>query len=73
MPDSIYSKMVKAGKITYFFDVKEAKNNARYLTITLTQPSKDDPKKLTRRSINVFGNAAEDFSQALKEAIGQIK
>lgn len=73
MPDSIYTKMVKAGKMTYFFDVKEAKNNSRYLTITLSQPSKDDPKKMTRRSINVFGNAADDFGEALQEAIGQLK
>ncbi len=73
MVDSIFSKMVKSGKITYYFDVKEAKNKSKYLTITLSQPSKEDPKKLSRRSINVFGNAADDFGKALEEAIGQLK
>ncbi len=73
MVDSIFSKVVKSGKMTYFFDVKEAKNKSKYLTITLSQPSKEDPKKLSRRSINVFGSAAADFAKALEEAIGQLK
>jgi hypothetical protein len=37
MPDAIFSKTVKAGKITYFFDVREAKNQSKYLTITASQ------------------------------------
>ncbi|HWP82177.1 MAG TPA: DUF3276 family protein, partial [Bacteroidota bacterium] len=62
-----------AGKITYFFDVKEAKNSSKYLTITLSQPSKENPSKFSKRSINVFSTAAVDFSKALEEAIGQLK
>lgn len=30
----IFSKAVKAGRRTYFFDVKETKSNGKYLTIT---------------------------------------
>jgi hypothetical protein len=66
--DAVFSKMVKSGKITYFLDVKEAKNNTKYLTMTASQPSKDEPKKFTKSSINVFSNAAEDFVGALKQA-----
>lgn len=73
MADSSFSKMVKAGKMTYFFDVKEAKNNSKYLTITLSQPSKDDPKKHSRRSINIFGRAANDFTKAVEEAVKHLK
>jgi hypothetical protein len=71
--DAMYSKMVKSGKITYFLDVKEAKNDSKYLTITASQPSKEDPKKFAKRSINVFSNAAEEFEGAVHEAIEHMK
>jgi len=32
--DEVFSKAVKAGKRTYFFDVKETKAGDKYLTIT---------------------------------------
>lgn len=32
--DEIYSRPVKAGKRTYFFDVKEMKSGEKYITIT---------------------------------------
>jgi hypothetical protein len=32
--DDIFSKSVRAGKRTYFFDVKSTKGNDYYLTIT---------------------------------------
>ena len=32
--EEVYSKAVKAGKRTYFFDVKATRNNDYYLTIT---------------------------------------
>ena len=32
--DDVFSKAVKAGKRTYFFDVKETKHGEKYLTIT---------------------------------------
>ncbi len=32
--DDIYSKVVRAGKRTYFFDVKSTRSNELYLTIT---------------------------------------
>ena len=66
--DPLFSKMVKSGKITYFLDVKEAKNNTKYLTVTASQPSKDEPQKFTKSSINVFSNSAEEFVGALKQA-----
>lgn len=66
--DSLFSKMVKSGKITYFLDVKEAKNNTKYLTVTASQPSKEEPKKFTKNSINVFSNSAEEFIGAVKQA-----
>jgi hypothetical protein len=66
--DSLFSKMVKSGKITYFLDVKEAKNNTKYLTVTASQPSREEPQKFTKSSINVFSNSAEEFVGAVKQA-----
>jgi hypothetical protein len=66
--DALFSKMVKSGKITYFLDVKEAKNNTKYLTVTASQPSREEDKKFTKSSINVFSNSAEEFVGALKQA-----
>jgi hypothetical protein len=68
-----FSKTVKSGKMTYFVDTKEAKNNTKYVTVTATQPSKDDPKKFTRKRINIFDNAANDFLGALQEAVTHMK
>ncbi|GEM_PF-942683 len=68
-----FSKKLKTGSITYFVDVKEAKNNTRYVSITESQPSKEDPKKFSKRSITVFNNAATEFVGALEEAVGHLK
>ncbi len=70
--DSLFSKMVKSGKMTYFLDVKEAKNNTKYLTVTATQPSKDEPDKFTKNSINIFSNSAEEVLGAVKRAKDEL-
>ncbi len=71
--ESDFSQKVRSGKITYFVDVKEAKNNTKYLSLTASQPSKDDPKKYTKRSITIFNNAAEPFIAALEEVSTHLK
>jgi hypothetical protein len=68
-----FTKKLKSGKIVYFVDVKEAKNNSRYLSITASQPSKEDPTKFTKKSIAVFDNATKDFVGAVEEAVGHLK
>ena len=40
--EEVYSKAVKAGKRTYFFDVKATRNNDYYLTITESKKRFDD-------------------------------
>ena len=67
--EALFTKMVKSGRTTYFLDVREAKNNSKYLSITASQPSKEDPTKFSKRSINLFGNAVDEFVGALKEGV----
>ena len=71
--NALYSTMVRSGRTTYFVDVKEAKNNNKYLAITTSQPSKEDPKKFTRRSINIFDNTASEFVGAVQEAMTYMR
>ncbi len=71
--DALFTKMVKAGKTVYFLDVKEAKNQNKYVNITASSPSKEDPKKFSKRSVLLFSNAADEFVDALQEAVQHMK
>ena len=71
--DALFSKMVKSGKTTYFLDVREAKNASKYVSITASSPSKEDPKKFQKRSVTLWSNAADEFIGALQEAVAQLK
>jgi hypothetical protein len=64
--NAIYSTMVRAGRTTYFIDIREAKNGAKYLSISETRIDADEKK--ARSTIRVFGEAIEQFKQAIDEA-----
>jgi len=64
---AIYSTMVRAGRTTYFIDVKEAKNGSKYISISEHRIDQDS-KKL-RSTIRVFGDSIEKFKQAIDEAV----
>ena len=64
--NAIYSTMVRAGRTTYFIDLREAKNGNKYLLIT---EAKLGGKKKERTMIRVFGEAIEQFRQAVEEAL----
>lgn len=63
--NAVYSTMVRAGKITYFVDVKEAKNGKKYLSISETQINGEEKKRTTLR---VFSEGIDPFRQAIEEA-----
>lgn len=63
--NAVYSTMVRAGKITYFVDVKEAKNGKKYLSISETQMNGEEKKRTTLR---VFSEGIDPFRQAIEEA-----
>ena len=64
--NAIYSTMVRAGRTTYFIDVKEAKNGSNYLSISEHRIDTDSRK--SRSTIRVFGKSIEQFKQAIDEA-----
>jgi hypothetical protein len=58
--------MVRAGRTTYFIDVKEAKNGQRF--ISLSENKLDADEKRQRSTIRVFGESVAQFKQAVEEA-----
>lgn len=74
--DDLYSNVVRAGKRTYFFDVKSTKSNELYLTIT------ESKKRFDQQSGNFFYEKhklflyQEDFGKfldALKDTFANIE
>lgn len=69
---SLFSKSMTVGKTTFYFDVKEAKNNSKYLTITENRPSNDGDKKYYRKSIMIFDNQIQKFREIFEEALSLV-
>ncbi len=62
----LFTRMVKAGRRTYFISVKEAKNNNKYVTVTESKVV--DKDKFERFRIMIFQNKMGEFVEALQEA-----
>jgi len=73
--DDVYSKPVRAGKRTYFFDVKATKNNDYYLTITESKRRVDKDGRFVydKHKIFLYKEDFEKFSQGLEEIINYIR
>ena len=67
---TMYSTMVRAGKTTYFVDVKEAKNGRKFISITENRI--DDGEKKLRSTVRIFGESIEQFRQAVNEAAASV-
>jgi hypothetical protein len=65
-PNAVYSSMVRAGRTTYFVDVREAKNGKRYLSISENRLDEEDKKQ--RTTVRVFKESVDQFRQAVEEA-----
>lgn len=67
---SIYSAMVRAGRTTYFVDVKEAKNGNKFIAIS--ESRLDSENKKQRTTVRVFGDTVAEFRKAIDEATAAI-
>jgi len=73
--EDIFSKPVRAGKRTYFFDVKETRNKEYYLTITESKkqfPVGGKPY-FEKHKIFLYKEDFDKFSEAFQEVINFIK
>ena len=73
--EDIYSKPVRAGKRTYFFDVKATKGNDYYLTITESKRKVDNNGHFAydKHKIFLYKEDFEKFTEGLEEVIKYIK
>jgi hypothetical protein len=71
----LFSKPVRAGKRTYFFDVKSTKGNDYYLTITESKKRFGDDGKFfyEKHKIFLYKEDFEKFIEGLNEAVDHIK
>lgn len=74
--DEIFSEKVKAGKRTYFFDVKSTRSNDYYLTITESKKryNKDDEGfTYEKHKIFLYKEDFNKFMEALNNTVNHVK
>jgi hypothetical protein len=68
----IFSKKIRAGKRTYFFDVKATKSKDYFITITESKKSFDDGN-FVKHKIFLYKEDFNKFIEALNETVNHIK
>ena len=70
----IFSERVRAGKRTYFFDVKATRSNDYYLTITESKRRyKDDGYTYEKHKIFLYKEDFNKFMKALNTTVDHVK
>jgi hypothetical protein len=71
----IHSKVIRAGKRTYFFDVKSTRNNEYYLTITESKKKFTDNGKFhyEKHKLFLYQEDFDKFSDSLEEVVRFIR
>lgn len=70
--EEVYSKKVRAGKRTYFFDVKSTRSNDYYVTITESKKRLEDGV-FVKHKIFLYKEDFEKFAEGLKDTVDYIK
>ena len=74
--DDVYSKPVRAGKRTYFFDVKSTRGNDLFMTITeskRTGSAESGNVNYEKHKIFLYKEDFFKFVNALNEAVDHVK
>lgn len=72
--EDVYSKAVRAGKRTYFFDVKSTRGRDLYLTITESKKftHEDGTASYDKHKIFLYKEDFEKFIDGLRDAYDEI-
>ena len=72
--EEIYSKVLRAGRRTYFFDVRETKASDYYLTITESKKftNEDGSFYYKKHKLYLYKEDFNDFKSLLEEAMNFI-
>jgi phosphomannomutase len=74
--DDLFSKVVRAGKRTYFFDVKATRTNQQYLTITESKRRFNEEQGkffYEKHKVFLYGEDFDKFRDGLNAAISFIE
>ncbi len=73
--DEIHSVSVRAGKRTYFFDVRETRQGDHYLVLTESMKfiDNDGSSKFKRSKLFLYKEDFEKFAKGYEEAVDFIK
>lgn len=73
--EEIYTRVVRAGKRTYFFDVKATRNDDYYLTITESKKrlGKEGKVFYEKHKIFLYKEDFEKFTEGLKDVVAFIE
>jgi hypothetical protein len=71
----VYSKVVRAGKRTYFFDVKSTKGNDLYITLTESKKTTlhDGRENFEKHKIFLYKEDFEKFREGLDDVLSKIE
>ena len=70
----VYTKVVRAGKRTYFFDVKSTKGNDLYITLTESKKThfNDGRENYEKHKIFLYKEDFEKFREGLEDVLNKI-
>lgn len=73
--DIIFSKVIRAGKRTYFLDVKATRNDDYYLTITESKKrfKRNGKRFFEKHKVFLYKEDFDKFTESLEEVINFIK
>ena len=70
--EEFFSKKIRAGKRTYFFDVKSTKGNDYFITITESKKRMEDGTYI-KHKIFLYKEDFNKFAEALNETVNHVK
>jgi len=73
--NDIYSKAVRAGKRTYFFDIKSTKGNDLYITLTESKKTfgEEGEENYQKHKIFLYKEDFEKFREGLDDVLKKIE
>ena len=70
----IYSKVIRAGKRTYFFDIKSTKGNDLYVVLTESKKNSTDGREsFEKHKIFLYKEDFEKFQKGLEQTLEKVK
>lgn len=72
--NEVYSKVVRAGKRTYFFDVKATKGNDLYVILTESKKTHSSGRdNFEKHKLFLYKEDFEKFQEGLEDVLQKIK